>query len=454
MERSGGEVSAMGSRVSSDSDAAAGEDRLSGLPDDVLVLILLRLHTAAAAARTSILSRRWRRLWAILPELHFAVAPEPASTRAILESHEAALRFLYVVTLGAAPDSVAAWLPAAARRLSGRLVFINKYAAKEGGEEEDEDEDEAAAQGGAFELPCFGNATAFYLDLGFLGVAMPPAGIFARLTELCLFQIRFHGPCELGDAISSPRCPCLQKLLIFSVRGLNNLAIHSGSLLRVSLRDLRGLRQLTIVAPVLEDLAVSDLCGWRQLTIVAPVLENLVVSDCFIYDWNQPVASISAPQLVCLNWRDPNDPSSVDLGKMERVQWLSTSSFLVYGPDNLAVAHNRGCIRLLERFKVMGGLNLTLDYIGEIENCAYLMDDMTVLPDIAFLNLNVLTYGHAFGASAFHVLMMCSGIRRLKLRFKAPTDSEVYSPCFRHKVHVHQVAFVVSKQTGRLRNCR
>ena len=60
----------------------------------------------------------------------------------------------------------------------------------------------------------------------------------------------------------------------------------------------------------------------------------------------------------------------------------------------------------------------------EIENFAYLMDDMTVLPDITFLKLNVLAYGHAFGASAFHVLRMCSGIRRLKL-FLAPTHSEV-----------------------------
>ena len=140
---------------------------------------------------------------------------------------------------------MAAWLPAAARRLSGRFVFINEDAAKEGGEEEEEE------QGGAFELPCFGKATAIYLGLRSLGVAMPQAGIFARLTELSLFRVRLHGPCELGDVISSPRCPCLQKLLIFSVRGLNNLAIHSGSLLRVSLRDLRGLRQLTIVAPVL-----------------------------------------------------------------------------------------------------------------------------------------------------------------------------------------------------------
>ena len=330
MERSGGEVSS-----DSDSDAAAGEDRLSALPDDVLVLILLRLDTAAAA-RTSILSRRWRRLWAILPELHFPVPPEPARTRAILESHEAALRFLLVRTLDAAPDSVAAWLPAAARRLSGRFVFINEDAAKEGGEEEEE-------QGGAFELPCFGKATAIYLGLGSLGVAMPQAGIFARLTELSLFRVRLHGPCELGDAISSPRCPCLQKLCICFVWGLNNLAIHSGSLLRVELAELDGLRQLTIVATVLKDLEVSG---------------------CIIDDQNQQVASISAPELVFLYWSEPYDPSSVDLGKMERVQRLSTSDFLVYGPNNLAVAHNRGCVRLLERFKVVEDLILTLKYFG------------------------------------------------------------------------------------------
>ena len=335
MEPSGEEAAAKCAKPS-----LAGEDRLSALPDDVLVLILLRLDTAAAAARTSILSRRWRRLWAILPELHFHVAPEPARTRAILESHEAALRFLRVRTLGAAPDSVAAWLPAAARRLSGRFVFINEDAAKEGGEEEEEEEEE---QGGAFELPCFGKATAIYLGLGSLGVAMPQAGIFARLTELSLFRVRLHGPCELGDVISSPRCPCLQKLCIYFVWGLNNLAIHSGSLLRVELAELDGLRQLTIVAPVLEDLEVSG---------------------CIIDDQNQQVASISAPQLVFLYWSDPYDPSSVDLGKMECVQRLGTSDFLVYGPNNLAVAHNRGCVRLLERFKVVEDLILTLKYFG------------------------------------------------------------------------------------------
>jgi hypothetical protein len=52
------------------------------------------------------------------------------------------------------------------------------------------------------------------------------------------------------------------------------------------------------------------------------------------------------------------------------------------------------------------------------------MEDMTMLPDIRILHLNVLANSHAFGASAFHVLRMCSGIRRLMLTLLAPTEVE------------------------------
>ncbi|TVU40518.1 hypothetical protein EJB05_13985, partial [Eragrostis curvula] len=47
------------SNLSSGVDDVAGEDRISALPDDILVLILIRLCTSEAA-QTSVLSRRWR----------------------------------------------------------------------------------------------------------------------------------------------------------------------------------------------------------------------------------------------------------------------------------------------------------------------------------------------------------------------------------------------------------
>jgi hypothetical protein len=119
--RSGGdgESAAKRAKLSSGDD---GEDRLSALPDDVLVLILLRLDTTAAT-RTSVLSRRCRRVWALLPELCIPVAPEPHRFRDALDAHEMPLRDLLVVAGGA--ESLAVWLPAAARRVSGDLALLN-----------------------------------------------------------------------------------------------------------------------------------------------------------------------------------------------------------------------------------------------------------------------------------------------------------------------------------------
>ncbi|KAL6647714.1 hypothetical protein ACP70R_015151 [Stipagrostis hirtigluma subsp. patula] len=401
----------------------ADEDRLSALPDDVLVLILLRLDSIAAAAQTSALSRRWRRVWALLPELVFSFPLETHRLHAILSAHQADLRCLLVVDADAAPESLQAWLPVAARRVSGSLVL---YSLERGGDGKGGDEEVDAAQSGAaLELPCFERASSISLDLGRLGLAVPPAGVFARLTEISLRRVRFRGPCALGDAVSTPRCPCLRGLSLRDIWGVDDLKIHSESLLQMELKTLRGLRRLTVLAPALKELAVIA---------------------CFLHDRTEPVADISAPQLNMLEWMDLYDPTSVHLCNLEQLQALAASTFVVYGPDG--APHNRDCLGLLQRFKIIQNLGLTLFYLPagsgqdvykktkDIDNYQYLMEEMTMLPDIMVLHLAVVANGHSFGASAFHVLRMCADIRRLVLILRSPTDSEAQtcsSDCICHQ---------------------
>ncbi|XP_044367208.1 uncharacterized protein [Triticum aestivum] len=67
-------------------DEIRAADRISLLPDDLLHLVLQRLRCAHAAARTSILSRRWRQVYSGLPEIDVTLHDVP------LRSLEATLR--------------------------------------------------------------------------------------------------------------------------------------------------------------------------------------------------------------------------------------------------------------------------------------------------------------------------------------------------------------------------
>ncbi|TVU40537.1 hypothetical protein EJB05_14004, partial [Eragrostis curvula] len=406
-QNGGGDVAAERSKASDGDDAGGGEDRdrLSALPDDVLVLILLHLDTKNAA-RTSVLSRRWRRVWTLLPELRFGIVRQSQHLWDALSVSDVPLRYLLVGALvDPSPQSLASWLLTAARRVSGELILIN-FVTERNAEDSDEEE---ATERGAFELPCFEKATSISLDLGFLGISVPPNGVFARLKELSLSGVQFHSLGDLGDVVSSPRCPCLQKLTVCHARGLDRISIDSESLQVLELRNPHGLRQLTVVAPALRDLSVMQ---------------------CFLNEQNQPVVNISAPQLKSLKWVDTYDPSFVHLGNTEHLQTFGTL-FFVYGPHGFT--QNRACLMLLPRFKAIENLTLSLVYMLEADNLQYMMEDMTVLPDIKCLHLIVMALGHAFGAGPFHVLRICSGIQRLILvlstRFELKEETACSSGC-------------------------
>ncbi|CAM0957896.1 unnamed protein product [Alopecurus aequalis] len=401
MEHCDGEIPAKRRKLS---DGGGSEDRFSALPDDILIHILSKNRDAAVAARTSVLSSRWRRLWTLLPKLWFP-SINPHGIRAALESHEApVLRRLAVMLRDPSPESVAIWLPIAARRLSGDLLLIDK-------ERQDKATDEAP-EGGALELPCFENATSIRLRL-YLGLVVPPLGVFARLTSLSLAYIKLHGPSMLGDAVSSPRCPALQKLSVYHAWGLANFAIHSDSLLEIELKHLHDL---------------------QQLTVMAPTLKLLNVRCCFAERprYNQPVAKISTPQLVSLIWWDAYDPRFTQFGKMENVKWLATNGFVVYGRvGSNHKLHNSYCMEILRRWRRIRKLRVTLVFRKkDIANSEYLMEDLTRFSNIRNLALDIVAKGHSCGASLHHVLRMCTGVRKLYLTFHDRTGSpEAQTAC-------------------------
>ncbi|KAM0823314.1 hypothetical protein ACQ4PT_070946 [Festuca glaucescens] len=330
------------------------EDRLSALPDDILIGVLVKLRSATAvAARTSVLSRRWRGLWAFLPELHFPVGTEPHHIRSSLTAHKApTIRSLAVHLRDADPESVATWLPIAAPRLSGDLIITHCSL--------------EAVKRGAVELPCIERATTIRLNLHDFGLTLPPSGVFGRLTDLRLVAVSLHGPCRLGDIVSSPRCPSLRKLFLRDVGVLGNIVVHSESLLQIEMDNV-GLHNsgggiVNICSESLLQIELKDLILLRQLTIVAPALKVLKESCYMVFDVNpsKPVAKISAPQLMSLEWKYYRGPRSVQFDKMAHLFWLYAGPFLVYGSDDECFLHNR--FGLLQRFEFIFCLYLTLVY--------------------------------------------------------------------------------------------
>ncbi|KAK1613043.1 hypothetical protein QYE76_036716 [Lolium multiflorum] len=232
--------------------ASGGEDRISALDDDMLLLVLARLGCFRAAARTGGLSRRWRGLCASLRHIVFCDVPFPSLEAALgrVTRPPPGLSLLEIRVTDMQPSRDAA---------------------------------------GVTSLLC----AAALLEPKELVLALP-SGYMGNLSPLFFLQlpdhVRFHQletlsllGCHLRFDSLLPCCPRLRVLRLkfndrwghYSIRTF--MSLHSTSLQELSV-DVENVSIDTVdlVAPDLKKLTVS-LKAFREvnISILAPMLEKL-----------------------------------------------------------------------------------------------------------------------------------------------------------------------------------
>ncbi|TVU38522.1 hypothetical protein EJB05_11896, partial [Eragrostis curvula] len=302
-------------------------DHISGLPDELLHAILVRLRSARAAARTSLLSHRWRCVWAELPELVLGTddAQPPGSLADSIDAAIAAYAAAAVERLEIAMPSdirvsargIAPWLRFASHRLVGTLDLrvqcqdnpTPKYSRRE---EEQE-----------VELPVCRRATRITLFLGqerCSSCLRPAAGSFAALTYLAIHDTSMEA--RALDALLSSQCPRLENLdLHVTLVAASDVSLRSDSLISLWYHAAKT-RRLQIVAARMEKLWISR--DIEAHTISAPKLAEFWV-DCarVVYYPHQDLPVNAERRVLLLDVGDDSSPSL--FGMFNKVDELKLS---------------------------------------------------------------------------------------------------------------------------------
>jgi hypothetical protein len=265
-----------------------GPDLISALPDDLLLLVLARLPCAGAAARTGVLSRRWRGLWArlrriVLREVPFHSA-EPALARIPRPPPTVSLLKICLPKPRACvpPEHLAAErarlnsLLRAAARLDPEEFFL------------------ASPLGLGPHLPSFHRTTSIVLDLCSPVLpygAYPPIGLLPAGSEFPALETLSMSGCFFNDSDDLlSRCPRLRTLRLTDVY--------------FQMEDMR------VNSPLLQELVVATTWA-HHVNIVAPVLTQLTVS---FNSYQEASISIFAPMVEKVSWHSGFSTSSSAFG--------------------------------------------------------------------------------------------------------------------------------------------
>jgi hypothetical protein len=246
-----------------------GEDRLSALPDAVLLLVLARLGSTAEVARTSGVARRWRPLWTELDVLVFRRVDPDTLAGLLARARHPNLRRLEIqisrLDLPLPAWQMSSLLRAAEEHNPEELVF--NVASRD-------------YLGVPFQLPCFARATSINLRIWNRSFALPPAGSFARLERLALSL------CCVDPGEFLPRCPRLRVLRMDCFWTQHAVDVHSASLQELVLNDMpqpdaagdTTPRRVNIAAPMLREFNLQtfgDVEMMASFSAPAPMVETL-----------------------------------------------------------------------------------------------------------------------------------------------------------------------------------
>ncbi|CAN6363226.1 unnamed protein product [Urochloa humidicola] len=355
-----------------------GEDRISGLPDELLHAILIRLRSAGSAVSTGVLSRRWRHVWApppgVLGGLRLDAPPRRMPTLdGFLDAVDAALAAWAAPTVrrlcilppgggGVPAGRIEPWLRFASERVVGTILLFVPPPPEAGGED-----------AAVLDLPACEGVTTFNLSLhGDWRLRPPPVGSFGALTDLRILSCRMEAS-ELA-ALVCMQCPCLMDLMLdITLVNASDLSISSNSLRSLSF-SVRKTRRLEIVAPRL-----------KKLSVFATI----------------PEARISAPKLAEVEWShsiySPHRHHFDDVGRRLRLLELGLNA------------------PLMQRFDEVDELNLAMFIPQGIAAYRNFLNETNNLPKCKILRIWSGWGYHGLVSGMLHLLRSCSSTRKVFL---------------------------------------
>ncbi|RLN34499.1 hypothetical protein C2845_PM03G07180 [Panicum miliaceum] len=333
-----------------------GVDHISGLPDDLLLQILVRLRCDRAAAHTSLLSRRWRGLWRHLPELSFRGLAQVSRTELCLLDIDVPEHHRYST---AGVDS----LLRTAARLAPVVLSLEFRGDMVGPEI-------------PVELNIFHRATSISLNVtnrvGYLYLRHPPlpaqGGEFSVLERLSISGCYL----DIDTSVLVLQCPRLRVLELrhYWLFGAGVVHLHS-----TTIEEL-------VVAP--------DLCI-GGIDIVAPALKKFTMDTYMTKDFN---VSVLAPMVKDIHWRCKCAYMNVAISEMWCLHEL-----------NLRMEESVCVLDLIIEMRNIPPDDPVLDLKQQIVH----------LPNFSVSRLDLITWGHVFGAMVLNLLGICAGIQSLKL---------------------------------------